>query len=171
VAGALLVVLLVPQVHGTVGALTNARFNLASSARSGEAAAALHTIASHPLAGVGPGHPLRWTGPTGAVKVDRYAHDEYLQVLTDLGIVGAGLAAFLLVAGGRLLWRARASSPDRALWAGGVAAAVAFGVHSVFDFLWQVPAIPLMVAALVGLAICPPSARQHEPPGDPVAQE
>ena len=48
-------------------------------------------IASHPLAGVGPGHALRWTSLGGAVSVDQYAHDEYLQVFTDLGIIGAAL--------------------------------------------------------------------------------
>jgi 4-amino-4-deoxy-L-arabinose transferase-like glycosyltransferase len=70
-----------------------------------------------------------------------------------------------------LLWKARATSPDRVLWAGAVAAAIAFAVHSGFDFLWQVPAIPLTVAALVGLAIGQSRAQQHEPPGEPVPEE
>jgi hypothetical protein len=166
-AAALVVILLVPQVHHAVRRLLHTRMTVASAARSGEAAAAIRLIASHPLAGVGPGHALRWTSLGGSVSVDQYAHDEYLQVLTDLGIVGAALAAILLVAAGRLLWRARAISPDRALWAAAVASATAFALHSGFDFLWQVPAIPLIVAALVGLALCQPSARQHEPPGEP----
>jgi hypothetical protein len=33
-----------------------------------------------------------------------------------------------------------------------VAGVTAFAVHSGFDFVWQVPAIPLTVAVLVGLA-------------------
>ena len=168
---AVLVIVLVPQARHAVRRLTHARFTLASSARSGEAAAALHVIANHPLAGVGPGHALRWTSPGGVVSIDQYAHDEYLQVFTDLGIVGAVLVAVLLVAAGRLLWQARAGSPDRALWAGGVAAVAAFAVHSGFDFLWQVPAVPLTVAAIVGLALGPPTARQHEPPGKPVPRD
>src|SRR5215469_13980250 len=165
-AAALLVIFLVPQVHHAVRRLLHTRLTFASAARSGEAAAAIRLIASHPLAGVGPGHALRWTS-VGGVSVDQYAHDEYLQVFTDLGIIGAALAAILLVAAGRLLWRARAFSADRAVWAGAVAAATAFAFHSGFDFLWQVPAIPLIVAALVGLALCQPSALQHEPPGEP----
>lgn len=169
-AAGLLVVFLVPQVHDVVRVLTHARLTLASPARSGEATAALRVIASHPLAGVGPGRALRWTSPGGAINVDQYAHDEYLQVLTDLGIVGGVLAAALLVSAGRLLWRVRASAPDRALWAGAVAGAAAFLLHSGFDFIWQLPAIPLTVAALVGLALCQPAER-HEPPDDPVAQE
>jgi hypothetical protein len=38
-----------------------------------------------------------------------------------------------------------------------VAAATAFLLHSGFDFLWQVPAIPFTVGAIVGLAA-------HQPP-------
>jgi hypothetical protein len=166
-AAGLLVVFLVPRVHDAVRALAHARLTLASPARSGEAASALRIIASHPLAGAGPGHAiLRWTSSAGAVSVDQYVHDEYLQVLTDLGIAGGVLAAVLLVAAGSLLWRVRATSADRALWAGAVAAATAFLLHSGFDFIWQLPAIPLTVAAITGLAISQPTLR-HEPPGAP----
>jgi hypothetical protein len=165
-AAAVLLIALVPQVHAAVRRLMHAKLALSSPARSGEAGAAIRIIARHPLAGVGPGHAiLRWTSAGGAVNIDQYVHDEYLQVLTDLGAVGAALAAVLLVAAGRLLWRARAASPDRALWAGAVAAAIAFALHSGFDFIWQVPAIPLTVAAIVGLAVCEPSVQQHESPG------
>jgi O-antigen ligase len=166
-AAALLVIFLTPQVHDAVRALTHARLTLASSARSGEATAALRVIAGHPLAGVGPGHALRWTSLGGTANVDKYAHDEYLQVFTDLGIAGAALAAVLLVAAGRLLWQARANSPGRALWAGAVAAVTAFTLHSGFDFLWHVPSIPLTVAAIVGLASCQLPARRQESPGKP----
>ena len=166
---ALLAIYRTTEIHGTIRMLMHTRFTLASSARSGEAAAALHIIERHPLAGVGPGHAtLRWTSPGGALNVDRYAHNEYLQVLTDLGIVGAALAATFLGAAGRLLWRERAAAlPEHGLWAGAVAAVTAFVVHSGFDFLWQVPAIPLTVAAIVGLGTCQPSVRRHEPPGKP----
>jgi hypothetical protein len=167
-AAAVALIVLVPQVHAAVRRLTHAKLTLSSPARSGEASAAVRIIAAHPLTGVGPGHALlRWTSTGGAVNVDQYVHDEYLQVLTDLGAVGAALAAVLLVAAGRLLWRARTSSPDRALWAGAVAAAIAFALHSGFDFIWHIPAIPLTVAAIVGLAIAQLPARPHEQPGKP----
>jgi hypothetical protein len=169
-AAAVFVFALAPQIRHAIRALTHARLTLASPARSGETAAALRVIASHPLAGVGPAHALQWVGPTGAVNVDLYVHDEYLQVLTDLGIAGAALVAVLLIAAGRLLWQARATAPDRPLWAGAVAATSAFVLHSGFDFIWQVPAIPLTAAAIVGLALYQPTQR-HEPPGDPVLGE
>jgi O-antigen ligase/polysaccharide polymerase Wzy-like membrane protein len=166
---AVFVIYRAPEVHGAIRALTHARFTLASSARSGEATAALHIIERHPLAGVGPGHAtLRWTGPGGSLSVDRYSHNEYLQVLTDLGIAGAALAAIFMATAGRLLWRARADLPERATWAGAVAAATAFLLHSGFDFLWQVPAIPLTVGAIVGLAVHQPPGRRHEPLTEPL---
>jgi hypothetical protein len=156
---ALILIYRAPEVHGAVRALTHARFTLASPDRSGEAAAALHVIDRHPVAGVGPGHgTLRWIGPGGGLRVDRFDHDGYLQVLTDLGIIGAVLAAAFLAAVGQLLWRARPDLPRRAAWAGAAAAAAAFLLHGAFDFIWQVPAIPLTVGAIAGLAI--PSATQ-----------
>jgi hypothetical protein len=170
-AAAAFLIVLAPQVHDAVHVLTIARLTLASPARSGEAAAAIRVIASHPLAGVGPGHALRWTSPGGVVYVDQYAHDEYLQILTDLGVVGAALVAVFLVTAGRLLCRARSRSADRALWAGAVAAAIAFAVHSGFDFIWQVPAIPLTVAAIVGLAVGEPMVKRHESPAATVSRE
>jgi hypothetical protein len=57
--------------------------------------------------------------------------------------VGVVLLAVLLVALGRLLWRARATGPAGAVWAGVVAAAAAFAVHSGFDFVWHLPAVVL----------------------------
>jgi hypothetical protein len=159
-----------PEVHGAIRGLAHTRLTLASSARSGEAAAALRIIERHPLAGLGPGHAtLRWAG-AGGLYVDRYSHNEYLQVLTDLGIAGAALAAMFLVTVGRLLWRARADLPERAVWAGAVAAATAFLVHSGFDFLWQVPAIPFTVGAIVGLAAHQPSGRRYAPVTQPLSE-
>jgi hypothetical protein len=156
---ALIVIYRAPEVHAAVRALTHARFTLASPDRSGEAAAAVHLIERHPVAGVGPGHgTLHWIGPGGGLRVDRFDHDGYLQVLTDLGIIGAVLAATFIAAIGQLLWRARPDLSQRSAWAGAAAAAAAFVLHGAFDFVWQVPAIPLTVGAIAGLAI--PSATQ-----------
>jgi hypothetical protein len=154
---ALILIYRAPEMHGAIRALTHARFTLASPDRSGEAAAALHVIERHPVAGVGPGHgTLRWIGPDGGLRVDRFDHDGYLQVLTDLGVIGAVLAAAFLAAAGQLLWRARPGLPRQAAWAGAAAAGAAFLLHGAFDFIWQVPAIPLTVGAIAGLGI--PSA-------------
>jgi hypothetical protein len=38
-----------------------------------------------------------------------------------------------------------------------VAAICAFALHSGLDFVWHIPAIPLLAAALVGLVVPPPT--------------
>jgi O-Antigen ligase len=163
VAALLVVFYLAPGAHTAARALAGARFNLTSPNRSGEAAAALRMIGQHPLVGAGPGHAiLRWTGADGGLRIDSYSHDEYLQVLADLGAIGMALLVAFLAAIGRLLWRARLDAAGRALWAGAVAGVAAFAVQSGFDFLWQVPAVPLTVAVLVGLA-APVTVRLAQP--------
>ncbi len=148
--------------HGAVRTLAQYRLNLASPDRSAETAAALKLIGQHLVAGAGPGHAiLRWVGAGGRPRTDRYVHDEYLQVMADLGVIGTVLVAMLMIAVARLLWRARADASRQATWAGAVAGAVAFAVHSGLDFLWQVPAVPLTVAVLVGLAA--PSIKPRKP--------
>jgi hypothetical protein len=78
--------------------------------------------------------------------------------------VGLVLLALLLVAIARLLWRARATGRSGATWAGVVAAAAAFAVHSGFDFVWHLPAIVLTVTLLVGAALpAPDTAPTHQP--------
>ena len=131
--------------HNSWRHLTVSRLSLASPARSGETAAAVRLAGHHPLAGVGPqGAALRWRGAGGSLRVDMYDHDEYLQVLTDLGVIGAGLLALFLAAVTGTLWRARRNLPDRPMGAGAVAAAAALAVHSGFDFLGSVGK-PMMV--------------------------
>jgi O-antigen ligase len=134
----------------------NHRANLTSPSRSNAASEALHLVEVHPLAGVGFGHVVvQRTDSTGRLRVQPYVHDEYLQILAEEGAIGAALLVALLVGLGRLLWRSRPQSTKRALWAGVVAAGVSAMVHAGFDFVWHVPAVPLILAVLVGLAITP----------------
>ena len=74
------------------------------------------------------------------------------------------LLAVLLVALGRLLWRARATGPPVAALGGAVAAAAAFAVHSGFDFVWHLPAIVLTVTLLVGVIIPAPDGAAARTP-------
>jgi hypothetical protein len=134
--------------------VAHARINLASPDRTGALQATLRLVAQHPLTGTGPGHAdLRWKGHDHGAQLFAYVHNEYLQVATELGLVGLVLLAVLLVAIARLLWRARPTGRSGATWAGVVAAAAAFAVHSGFDFVWHLPAIVLTVTLLVGVAL------------------
>jgi O-Antigen ligase len=152
-------------VGGTARAVAEARVNLASPDRTGALRAALRLVAQHPLTGTGPGQAdLRWKGHDHGSQLYAYVHNEYLQVAAELGLVGLVLVAVLLVAIMRLLWRARPTGPADATWAGVVAAAAAFAVHSGFDFVWHLPAIVLTVTLLVGLVLpAPETAPAHQP--------
>ena len=113
----------------------------------------MRLFANRPLTGVGPGEAtLAWTDPDRGMLVARYVHNEYLQVLVELGAIGLALLGCLLASIGLTVWRGRSSAPSSPVWAGVTAGLVALGIHSGFDFLWHIPAIPLTAAVLVGVA-------------------
>jgi O-Antigen ligase len=158
---------------GAAQAALVARANLASPDRTGALHAALRLIAQQPVTGTGPGHAdLRWKGQDHGSQLFAYVHNEYLQVTAELGLVGLVLLAVLLVAVAWLLWRARTTSPaGPAVWAGVVAAAAAFAIHSGFDFVWHLPAIVLTVTLLVGLVLPAPNTAPAHQPSVPVQEE
>jgi O-antigen ligase len=140
----------------------DARLSVTSDDRRAETAAALRLVVDRPLTGTGPGQAtLFFDGPDGQLLTARYAHNEYLQVLTELGMAGLALVAVLLVAVGRAVRAGRASARWSGLWAGAAAGLVAMAVHSAFDFLWHVPAIPLAGALLAGVALSATTTKEH----------
>jgi O-antigen ligase len=154
---------------GAPQTVAEARGNLASPDRTGALHAALRLVAQHPLTGTGPGQAdLRWKGHDHGSQLYTYVHNEYLQVTAELGLVGLGLLAVLLVAITRLLWRARPTGPAGATWAGVIAATAAFAVHSGFDFVWRLPAIVLTVTLLIGLVLPAPDPTPAHQPSIPI---
>ena len=150
-AGAVVVLLQAGPLAGSVQAISP-RLSVVSADRAGAAGAALRLTAEHPLTGVGPGRiALVWTTADGRTVISRYAHNEYLQVLVQLGVVGFLLLLALLAAITRTVWQGRTAAPSSQLWAGVAAGLVALAIHSGLDFLWHVPAIPLLSALLIGL--------------------
>ncbi|MBW3548175.1 MAG: O-antigen ligase family protein [Actinobacteria bacterium] len=143
---------------GGLAALGRAgRLTLSSSDRVGEAAAALSLAADHPIAGVGPGwRSFEWTGADGYRRVAEFVHNEYLQVLAEMGVVGLALLVGLLVAVGTVVWRGRSAASSTELWAGVAGGLVAVVIHAASDFGWHVPAVPLASALLVGIVMQPP---------------
>ena len=133
--------------------LADTRASLDSPTRTESAQAAWRLVAEHPLAGVGPGRALfTWTIPDGRTVTGRYAHNEYLQVLVELGAIGSILLLLVLAAIAVTLRRGRATAQPATLWCGAVAGLGVLTVHSGLDFLWQLPVIPLTGALLAGLA-------------------
>lgn len=93
--------------------------------------------------------------PTNTVD---FVHNDYLQILAELGIIGAALVAAL---GLWILWRLLSVvlrgrySGNWALAVGLLAALLAFAIHSLADFNLYVPANALALAWLSGVAVSP----------------
>jgi O-antigen ligase len=106
-------------------------------------------IRANPISGVGLGayetaYPI-YTTSDGSQKVSE-AHNDYLQILADGGIIGALLALWFLWAICRMIFRGL-QSQDRLLSSialGGGAAIFAMLVHSFFDFNLQLPSNALL---------------------------
>ena len=137
------------------------RLTLGSADRVDEAGAALRVGAAHPVVGAGPGRAsLTWESD-GTRFAARYAHNEYLQTFAELGAVGLVIVLALVASIGSAARRRLAVRSDF-VRAGAAAGLAALAVHSGLDFLWHVPAIPLLGAVLVGLS-CLPVTRRPSP--------
>ena len=77
------------------------------------------------------------------------AHNEYLQVLLDLGVVGAVLVAALLAI---VLRRALRRAGESTVELGLLGALAAVAIHNLVDFGWQIPANAATWVALAALA-------------------
>ncbi len=115
--------------------------------RSGSWGVAYKMIAEHPVFGVGPGG-FRDASPFSRRISDlSWAHNEFLQIGAELGIVGL----FLVL--GLFAWTfMRLSSP---LAGSSTVAALAVGalaMHASVDYLFHFPALPAVTLALVGSA-------------------
>lgn len=119
----------------------------------------LRMIGANPFIGVGLGayetaYPI-YSKDDGAIvvgksfAVDR-AHNDYLQVLADCGVVGAVLAVWFIVLTFQAVARGRQSRDPlcRALAIGGGAGIFGLLVHSVFDFNLQIPSNALLFLLL-----------------------
>lgn len=114
-------------------------------------------IKNHPLLGTGLGaFGVVYTGydsRNGLYRLEQ-AHNDYLQILSDAGIVGAALG-LLFVIGLFRMGFARRDSPDdfrRGVATGALAGCFAVLVHSFFDFTLHTPSNALLFLVLAGLA-------------------
>jgi O-antigen ligase len=138
------------RVHTAIGAIGDARLTVHDPERTASVQPAFEVFAHHSITGAGPSLPtLTWVTGNGS-SVYRYAHNEYVQVLAELGAVGGLLLAVMLLAIIRRLYQARRE--NEVIGAGALAATTALAIHAAFDFVWHIPGISLLAAALVGLA-------------------
>ena len=118
----------------------------------------LHLIRDFPFFGVGLGnfYPAILRYQTSAFGVAfTAAHNDYLQQLAELGVVGVGLPAIVLIgACSRAARAALASRDSETRWfaVGCAGSLVALLIHSVFDFNTYVLANAMVLAWVAGLA-------------------
>ena len=135
---------------------TPSRLTAASPDRTHATSAALAVFEGSPVLGVSPGrYVLTWNDPTLGPRFILDAHDEYLQLAGEMGLVGVAVAGLAALGIMRRAWRARTRS---AAWCGPAAALLALAVHSGLDFLWHIPLIAVLVGVLIGLVTSNPSS-------------
>jgi O-antigen ligase len=114
-------------------------------------------IKNHPFVGTGLGaFGVVYTGydsRNGMYRLEQ-VHNDYLQVLSDGGIVGAVLGLFFIVGLFRMGFARRESRDDfrRGVATGALAGCFAVLVHSFFDFTLHTPANALLFLVLAALA-------------------
>lgn len=147
-------------IFGFGTAALGSRFTFDSPDRWDAMHAAWRLFAENPLTGAGPGLVRLATARSrGGTGVFSYAHNEYAQVLAELGAIGGVLLVALLFLLFRRLYRPR--PPADAFGVGVLAGMAALVVHAGFDFVWHIPAILLFTAALIGLALPQPRAARR----------
>lgn len=131
--------------------ISRARLSASSSDRAHEWAAAFDVARHHLVLGAGTARVLLQWDSGGKVFTASFAHNEYLQLLTQDGLVGllvllVGLAC-VFVRLARLRGRTTAWSAPC-----GIACLIAVLVQSSLDFLWHIPVIPVLMAVVLALS-------------------
>lgn len=128
---------------------------------------ALQKIGQSPWIGGGPGSFIHFSRlhRNGGQREDYFAHNDWLQCISDYGWVGlilfASLVLWLFASAIRHFLRylpklqTEPQSNRAAILLGALASLTAFCVHSVFDFNLQIPANALYAAAVCGLLVIP----------------
>jgi O-antigen ligase len=117
----------------------------------------LDIVKAHPLIGTGLGAfgvvYTRYDTRNGLLRLEQ-AHNDYLQILSDGGIVGGALGLFFVIALFRLGFIERESRDEfrRGVSTGALAGCFAVLVHSFFDFTLHTTANALLFLLLAALA-------------------
>lgn len=117
----------------------------------------LDIIRAHPLVGTGLGAfgvvYTRYDSRNGQYRLEQ-AHNDYLQILSDGGIIGAALGLFFIVVLFRMGFARRQSKDPfrRGVATGALAGCFAVLVHSFFDFTLHTTANALLFLVLAALA-------------------
>jgi hypothetical protein len=144
-----------PGLHVAVGQEnTESRFAAVSgNGRYQYWGSALDAFSAHPVEGLGAGTFQFWWAAHGSIySYVVNAHSLYFETLAETGLLGLVLLVGLFGAGIAALlgpWR-RSAGNDRALLAAALGACAAFCVAAGVDWVWQIPAVPVVFLMLIG---------------------
>jgi hypothetical protein len=125
--------------------------------RNPEWSSAYHQLLTSPWLGVGPDRVIPLLGGNGTFA--HFAHNEYLQVADDAGVIGAVLVAVAIVVVVKSVHRVDVGTSCA------LGALIAFAFCGAFDFDWHLPMIGLMGGWVAGLASFPPlKVPRNDPP-------
>ncbi|HET8566500.1 MAG TPA: O-antigen ligase family protein [Solirubrobacterales bacterium] len=128
---------------------------------------ALREARSAPLTGTGSGTFELWWNRDGSVRATvRDTHSLYMQTLGELGLVGflllAGFLLAVLATGAAATVRSRSGS--RSQMAAALAGVVAFCFVAGFDWIWQIPVLPVAALLLAAALVTADSGRGRRRP-------
>jgi O-antigen ligase/polysaccharide polymerase Wzy-like membrane protein len=113
---------------------------------------ALEEFADNPIHGAGSGaFRVDWLRKRSVFDPALDAHSLYIETLGELGLVGSGILAALLVGVGVSARRAFRRIPGEAT--GAVATLCVFAVHAGLDWDWEMPGVSLVALLLAGALI------------------
>jgi len=132
---------------------------------------ALHTFSDYPLLGTGLGTfgalAPRLEGRSGPISIE-HAHNDYLEYLSELGVLGSALLCggilSLIVISWRA-WRSRRHPEVKGLALGGLISLVAILVHSLTDFNLHIPANMVLFSVILPLTMVTAFYRKETAPG------
>ena len=153
-----------PKIMLTAGAVVAAGFALSMrSGVSGQARLALYDTAMQamqaPLAGSGylsfyyHLEPVRLSVAGYGDSTTYFVHNDYLQVLLELGVPGLFLLLAVVLLPLAFAWRAlpRMAGEEKVMCIGAAAAIAATAAHAIVDYPFYIPVCLLLVGAAIGL--------------------
>ncbi|MGM0370584.1 MAG: O-antigen ligase family protein [Bacillota bacterium] len=116
---------------------------------------AVQLFSDKPLTGYGLGsyHVASYLKYEGGVSYSRFVHNYYLQILSDVGVMGAILFVGFLVSLLQIAWKKIRSQQYSDYLPGLLAALLAFLLHIGVDFSWNFSAVGVLFFVGIGILI------------------
>jgi O-antigen ligase/polysaccharide polymerase Wzy-like membrane protein len=139
-------------LKGEQGSTEGRLLTLSGEGRYQMWSSSLDAFSTSPLGGIGAGTFQFWWAAHGSIfGYVINAHSLYFETLAETGILGTALLVLLLGAGlvGTLRGLARSRRRIRAQHGAIAASIIAFLVAAAFDWVWQLPVIPVTLLLLI----------------------